>query len=309
MKSLFIIGNGFDLAHEIDSSYESFRKYLKKEYPDANEDELNLPEIRMGHHGEEVYSDDEVVGFLLRIISEAEGDEWNNVETSVGLLDFSECFDQAFYDLDEDGDIDPWHQVYANEEIALNLLLPASNISRYFSNWIQTIQIGASVLPKMDFMELIDQVNDLFLSFNYTDTLEKVYGVKEVCHIHGKQGGEILFGHGNMEDYYDKNMERYIGAEPVLEELQNSLRKDTKGALKRNREFFEKVDGTVDKIYTYGFSFSEVDLIYIKEICGNLSDRSVWYLNDYDGAKKREQWKAIIKACGFTGSFDIYHIN
>ena len=28
MKRLFIIGNGFDLAHGIHSSYEDFRKYL-----------------------------------------------------------------------------------------------------------------------------------------------------------------------------------------------------------------------------------------------------------------------------------------
>lgn len=43
MRSIFIIGNGFDLAHNIDSSYESFRKYLKKQYPNANEDDFVLP--------------------------------------------------------------------------------------------------------------------------------------------------------------------------------------------------------------------------------------------------------------------------
>ena len=148
MKSLFIIGNGFDLAHGINSSYESFRQYLKTTYPDANEDELIMPEVKIGHHGEEIYNDDEVVGFLLRIITEAEGGKWSNVEESLGLLDFSECFDEAFYDLDEDGDIDSWRQVYTNEDIASNLLLPAGNISKYFSNWIYTIRVGASVLPK-----------------------------------------------------------------------------------------------------------------------------------------------------------------
>lgn len=308
MKSLFIIGNGFDLDHKIDSSYESFRRYLKIRYPDANEDELIMPEVTMGHHGEEIYNDDEVVSFLLRIISEAEGYEWKDVEKSIGLLDFSECFDYSFYELDEDGDIDSWKQTYTNEDIASNLLLPVSNITKYFSDWIDTIQINASVLPKKDFKRLINPDEDLFLTFNYTDTLEKIYNTKMVCHIHGKQGGEILFGHGNVEDYYEKNMDRYIGAENVLDEIQNNLRKDTVGAFQQHLDFFNKIKGEVDKVFTYGFSFSEVDRIYIREICKRLPDNAVWYLNDYDDSNKREQFASILRSFGFLGEIADYHI-
>lgn len=34
MKSLYIIGNGFDRAHNLDTSYWSFREYLDDKYPD-----------------------------------------------------------------------------------------------------------------------------------------------------------------------------------------------------------------------------------------------------------------------------------
>lgn len=35
MKRLFIIGNGFDRAHNLPTSYWDFRKYILTRYPDA----------------------------------------------------------------------------------------------------------------------------------------------------------------------------------------------------------------------------------------------------------------------------------
>lgn len=34
MKKMFLIGNGFDLAHRIPSSYDDFHNFLKEEYGD-----------------------------------------------------------------------------------------------------------------------------------------------------------------------------------------------------------------------------------------------------------------------------------
>ena len=35
MSSLFIIGNGFDMAHRIPTAYKEFRKWLIERYPDS----------------------------------------------------------------------------------------------------------------------------------------------------------------------------------------------------------------------------------------------------------------------------------
>lgn len=35
MKKLFVIGNGFDLAHRLQTSYEDFYMYLKSQYPEG----------------------------------------------------------------------------------------------------------------------------------------------------------------------------------------------------------------------------------------------------------------------------------
>lgn len=79
----------------------------------------------------------------------------------------------------------------------------------------------------------------IFFTFNYTETSEKVYRINKenVCHIHGKQGGEILFGHGNTKDYTDEYMDKNIGSENALSELDNFLKKDTKRALKEHECF------------------------------------------------------------------------
>lgn len=312
MKNLFIIGNGFDLAHNLKTSYEDFHRYLKNKYPQANEEKFVQPEVITMPDGGEECEDVDTVSFLMRIISitEFSGDEWSDIETSLGRLDYSEYFDWLDYEFDEDGDIDIWKQSHCNEDIASNLILPSLKISDYFSDWINTIEINNKVLRKKDFINLMDKNNNLFLSFNYTKTLEALYQVKNVCHIHGKQGEKLLFGHGNDEDCYEDSMNKYIGSENAFQQIQNCLRKDTISAIKQHQSFFSSSSlSSVKNIYSYGFSFSEVDKIYIKEICNKITNYNItWYLNQYDSDEKRECYKNMITSCGFKGKFDTYHI-
>lgn len=85
MKKLFIIGNGFDISHGLPTRYCDFQTYLKKEYPEASEDIFTVPEPFIMPDGEEKYNDNEVVGFLLRVITEAEGNDenWCDLEKSL----------------------------------------------------------------------------------------------------------------------------------------------------------------------------------------------------------------------------------
>lgn len=311
MKSLFLIGNGFDLAHGIKTSYEDFHQYLKAQYPDVNGDEFTMPESTTIPDGSESYDDNEVVSYLLRLISNTErsGEKWSNLENSLGILDFGEFFDRVIELEDEDGDPDFWKNMYNTQDVASNLVIPTQRISEFFSDWVNTIKIDERIPYKGDFAALMNKESDLFLTFNYTKTLEILYHAKNVYHIHGKQGGELLFGHGNDTDYYDENMGRYTGAENALQQIQVSLRKDTAKAIINNQDFFKRLL-SIDKIYSYGFSFSGVDQIYIKEICKRLPTAEItWYLNDYDSQNQREKYKKVIWSCGFKGQFSTYHIS
>ncbi|MGY5341096.1 bacteriophage abortive infection AbiH family protein [Paenibacillus glucanolyticus] len=306
MSSLFIIGNGFDLAHGMKTSYEDFRQYLKGNYPDASFKGY-VPEGKMMPNGGMSYNDIDTIGFLMEVISNAEpdGEQWSDLETSIGFLDLDEYLDDWSDDDEDDND---WHKVYRNQDVASNLAGAILEITDYFSDWIGTIEIG-ECYSKNDIAQLIDGEQDFFLTFNYTETLELLYKAKNVCHIHGKQGGKLLFGHGNDTDYTDKYMDQYIGSEDHLQDMQRRLRKDTTGAINRNRIFFNSITMTVDKIYSYGFSFSKVDEVYIKEICQKLTtDNVTWFLNDFDDEIKREQYIETIQSCGFRGEFDTYHI-
>lgn len=123
--------------------------------------------------------------------------------------------------------------------------------------------------------------NNHFLNFNYTETLESAYCKNNVCHIHGRIGDEqedIYFGHGDDEEY-PESLET-LGAEVALGQLKRSLRKDTTKALYDNKAFFDGLKD-VTEIYSYGFSFSDVDMIYIETIRNIICPGTIWFLNSY----------------------------
>ncbi len=308
--NLFIIGNGFDLAHGLKTSYEDFRQYLLEEYPDADPEEFVMPDVSMMPDGGEVIDDENAVSFIMRIISQTEGDKWKDVETALGILDFSECFDGTPYERDSDGDINLRKQANANEDIASNLVLPMTKVTEYFSDWIDTIEISDEISVKDDFAKLINTDEDMFLTFNYTETLELVYGANNVCHIHGMQGEEILFGHGNDIHYTEENMQDYLGAENILDQIEAGLRKNTASALERHEDFFDSIDARVDNVFTFGFSYSAVDAVYIEQICRRLTNPNiVWHLNSYDDEDTQYEYMKSISKCGYKGKFSTYSVN
>ncbi|WP_066074135.1 bacteriophage abortive infection AbiH family protein [Neobacillus soli] len=248
---------------------------------------------------------------LFYLINQAENDEaeWKDIEASLGRLDFSEVYDWLDDIVDKDGDINPWKTASRNEDIAEDLIVPTAAIQRYFSEWVDSINIS-SAEPKQDFKSLIGD-GEQFLTFNYTDTLEEVYGIDEsnICHIHGRQGAEIYFGHGETEDYSEIYMQQHIGSENGLSRIDRQLRKETEKALETNCDFFYNLEElNINKIYSYGFSFSMVDKIYLGEICSLINTEEViWYFNDYD-LSSVEKYKELLNSCGFKGSFDTFHI-
>lgn len=311
MANLFVIGNGFDLDHNLKTAYDHFRQYLLSNYPEIKMDEMTIPTEKHLPDGGVEYDNVEVLSMLFYLINDAEknDEKWSNIEKSLGYLDFSKAFE--WYDdiLDEDGDIDWWKTVYRNEDRASQLVIPSTRIQDFFWNWINTINLD-SVTPKKDFIKLINY-EDKFLTFNYTETLEIVYGIcpEDICHIHGKQNEEIFFGHGNNVDYYDEYMQNHIGSQDGLSKIDNQLRKDTVRALEENIDFFEGLkEANIINIFSYGFSFNKVDAIYFEEICKRINTENIiWYFNDFDISNTGQYIKQL-NNCGFKGNFNIFHI-
>lgn len=113
-----------------------------------------------------------------------------------------------------------------------------------------------------------------------------VYRKKDNSLTWGKK--DIIFGHGNSKNNWEYYNNYYTGPEGNISELYDALRKDTEQVIRNNSNFFKKQTlESVSNIYSYGFSFSDVDQIYITEICEYIKNNVIWFLNNYDKEKMR----------------------
>lgn len=100
-------------------------------------------------------------------------------------------------------------------------------------------------------------------------------------------------------------MTRNIGSESYISELHEVLKKDAQCIFNKNKYPF-KLFTEVGEIYSYGFSFSDVDMVYIKEICSTfLTENIRLYIDDYE-SEKIDFFKEKIINCGFKGEFDMF---
>lgn len=304
VMTLYIIGNGFDLAHELPTRYEDFHQYLLRNYENIDESLLYVPCSITGPHGEEWQDESAVVSLLCYLINNTYDSNWSDLEKAIGEIDLISCFDDLPELLDEDGDRDFWHESYNNEDRATELQLAIPKISTFFAEWISSLPKVTTGLT--EFSNMINPDNDLFLTFNYTETLETIYGCKNVVHIHGKIGEDLLFGHAGEYDYSVDNPHVPLGAAYKLAEIYDSLRKKVSDNIEKHHTFFDKLDN-VNKIVSYGFSFSDIDLPYIEKICSTINtEKIVWYLNDFNHEANEHKLKII--ESGFKGQFHKYSI-
>lgn len=322
MKKLFIIGNGFDLQHGIKSRYQDFHVFLRSIY--MNEDlemkslddffpwRYNIPKTRslLGHYDNDQLID--VFGFLDYCITKSENgtnlfnyyvnSDWCSIESALSKLNLVEFFEEDqdvhFFDYPEE------YKVYDIAECFKYL-------NTIVSMWAKKIDIS-SVKPIQGFKKLFDCENDLFFTFNYTKTLEKIYGAKNVKHVHGQSGEHVLFGHekiSNIKDFCYKNNIPDC-CEHAVKVLFEITQKDTNKNSEEMKLYYLLLDRDITDIYSYGFSFSNVDLIYIKDICNSLdTSKVIWHLSDFDSKEKILEFKRKIIKCGFKGQFTTFNVS
>ncbi|MEG0164875.1 bacteriophage abortive infection AbiH family protein [Anaerorhabdus sp.] len=304
MDQLFIIGSGFDIDHGLKASYNDFHDYLKITYPNAEYESVNVTSYTIDNHGEFIVEKEEVVGYLVNVILRTVGQNWKDFENALGELDFENDFDNLPECLDRDGDENLWHDAYNNENLATDLTICVPKIKELFAEWVETIEITGCE-PNRKFLNILEGANNYFLSFNYTMTLEDVYGIDKVCHVHGKQGGKIVVGHG-IDSLIEENDIMNVGRESGLNQIRLALRKNTDKALDLHHKFFVNLPSEISSIYSYGFSFGAVDMVYIKELFRYVdTTNSTWYLNNFNKDDHSLHRKCIRK-CGFKGRFSSF---
>lgn len=305
MSKLFIIGNGFDLSHKIKTSYANFREFLERKSCGKIS---YMPSTYVDKDGGVLADEATSAGLLIGLIDNiAEGPKWADLESYLAEFDYHEFFadNDISTAIDSDDDDEIFRVVHNRQDISSDLRCCVENIQSLFKEWINEVNID--VLEQNRYKELFSN-DSLFLSFNYTRTLESVYGINSssICHIHGTVDQDIYFGHGCDLNPYDSDGFDSIGIDFELWQLFNELRKNVMECYYANHYFFDKIkQNNLTDIYSIGFSFSEVDLFYIKALCKLFDTNTItWHLTKYDEIEGNvSSFKSLIKESGFLGDF------
>lgn len=297
MDRLYIIGNGFDLYHGFPTRYSNFSEYLQVHNPE-------LLELIQRYY------------FLENNV-----DLWANFEENLANLNKEELLEDLsdylpIISSDDFSDRD-WHSFSIEVQSKVGAL--TSGLCEEFRQFI----IPATSTPRIDdSIKLSLQNNAKYLSFNYSETLEKYYLIPQsnITYIHGKandSSGAIILGHGidpnefkvepetppeglsdeelekwyeYMSDSYDYSYEQ--GVDEVYDYFTDSF-KDTEQIIKNNSDFFSSLND-IKHVYILGHSLSEIDMPYFQKIHESLPKQSHWHVSFRGEDEYLEKKDAVI---------------
>ena len=267
MKRLFIIGNGFDLNHGLPTRYTDFMNFMKSNHPDVSENFIT---------GIKKYS----LPYFDQMDKIQEDILWNDMENIFGSYEIMEMAEEH---RDWNSEFD--YHGPASREIRDMLHLPL-HISAYLNEWMT--QVHKQVIktsPQKRLQRLFDLEDSSYISFNYTTTLETVYKIKHVWHLHGKFGETLIMGHNQtLGRTYTDPSEYGINLinEKFLKDYINRSRKNCHKIMASFPSiFYDQSIKETPEIYVLGHSLNTIDMPYfrrIKKISGKEAKWNIFIL-------------------------------
>ncbi len=270
-STLYVIGNGFDLMHGVKSSYYDFGKSLKRN--DYLRDALE--------------------------IALTPDDIWADFEESLGKINLDPMASRylvdmwlesmGFYD-DEDSAANFYAAVDA---AATPIEAIATDLPPAFRRWVNRLKLGTNDRP----LEALINPRGKALSFNYTEFIQSLYHVDEVCYIHGcrvNKHEKLILGHRPdaeiwplSEKHREPRSYRQAAIDVaqdnvlrVIGECDEDLTKDSREIIEEHHEFFESLSETT-QVVVIGHSLSPVDWDYFKEVHRAVPKAS-WFFGLHD---------------------------
>lgn len=273
MKTLYILGNGFDITHGLKTRYSDFYNYLSE-----NKDTQTFLYNMIDAYG--AYDDE-----WWNTFEESLGDgSW--FETEFENMAESVIDNMVTDDGDEMPDIEStlethWEAYYKFME----------KLNNYVLKWISDSIDLSDVKTKVRKLKKSD---DYFINFNYTMVLEEIYKISawNVFHVHGSVAErKAIMGHGNLEairrykERTDNAMARLDKNTATVNEaiasFYEATLKDTKWIININDYFWKKLHD-VESVEVYGHSLGSVDMPYLKKIKSSISPDAEWYIYNFD---------------------------
>lgn len=253
---LFIIGNGFDLAHSLPTGFDPDFKI-----------------IAIGNETDHSFWD---------LYQSEDAEIWSDFESLLAKPDFDQL--GAIFD--------PYPPDYLSDhESDRDSIILQADISGKLVESLHDFATNAetallSTRPRLLYKKLFTG-NDLYASFNYTHTLESLYGIPatHVLHLHGEVGGnsDLLLGYDASDfdsgtiskDVTGKGRYTSVPTEKYIDDIEdyyvntaysNLLQKIKSWAKPCQTERLSNFvkDKSIDEIIVIGFSFGKVDAVYFE---------------------------------------------
>lgn len=303
-KELYIIGNGFDIHHDLETRYQLFAFFLQDNYDDLYQYFITyypFPDIDR----------------------DKKNDDWNPVwsefEKRMAELDYQSVLDDNSHLManvaNDDFNARNWYDYQTGMEEVVDDL--TKNLFKAFKEFILSVNYPADITGK----KLKLDPDGYYISFNYTNTLERYYGIApdHILYIHNKAtdpNAVLILGHGikpeyfkekepvppegltseeiydwnqRMADNYDHSYE--LAKQEILQYFANSF-KNTATVIKDCAPFFERVKDA-DRIVTMGHSLSDVDKPYLQHIAEINDKQADWSVSYWSSDEKTDNQSAV----------------
>lgn len=283
-KNLYIVGNGFDLHHGINSRYSDFKQYV----------ECNDPELFR------------LMGEYL-VIEE----NWSDLEEALASLDADWLIDEASNFLASYG-ADDWSDAYHHDyqfEIDKVVAGLSRSLKTQFTKWGLQLDIPSSA--EMDSKRLNLDVNGKYLTFNYTPTLNSIYAIPDenILHIHNKAINEesnLILGHAwnpidkrslNDVQNIEEQDARVTQGNDIIDGYFAETYKPASKIIQEHIEYFKGLRAT-QQIFVMGHSLSAVDIEYFRAIIQHIDlDVARWKISYY-GDTQLEEHRQTMQGLG-----------
>jgi len=282
---LYIVGNGFDIHHQIPSRYSDFGAYLK-------------------NHGPELY---QVVEQYFNSV-----DLWSDLEKTLATLDADALIEDASEFLVPYAVKDWSDSFHHNYQYEINEVVDKLSIGlkRQFTQWVYGLPIPSALEAprRLDYLNLDAE----YLTFNYTNSLKSIYSIPDskVLFIHGKAAqpdSNLTLGHAwspkerePLSQLCSSDMDgdiRISEGNQIIDDYFKKTYKPTKTIIEQNNYFFERLTD-IKTIYILGHSISEVDLEYFKKIVEIIDVATVRWNVSYHGNSELKRHKHTVKKLG-----------
>lgn len=282
-KELYIIGNGFDIHHGIPSSYSNFKEFLRTRDVD-------------------IYN---LVDEYLPV-----DEKWADIEDCLAHIDVESIIDSASQFLVSYA-ADDWSDSYHHDyqyEVDKIISGLSSGLLAVFTEWIKQLKMPAADEVKDRHVNL--QERGVYLTFNYTNTLSKVYEIpnENILFIHGDAqcNDDLVLGHawfpadipsvgeGDVSESLDT---RVMEGNDIIDQYFGATFKDVDKIIEENESFFMGLSD-VSVINVIGHSMSEVDFDYFYKVVKSVDISKVNWRVSYYSQSGLEAIKSTIETLG-----------